>query len=56
MDFVLNSTGKAMGDHGIKWRGETLPDLDYADDLSILVESVSKMNKLIEFCEFTVLE
>ena len=22
MDFVLRSTGKAMGDHGIKWEGE----------------------------------
>ena len=21
MDFVLRSTGKAMGDHGIKWGG-----------------------------------
>ena len=25
-----------MGDHGVKWGGKTLPDLDYADDLSIL--------------------
>ena len=42
MDFVLRSTGKAIGDHGIKWGGRTLLDLDYADDLSILDESVSK--------------
>ena len=27
-----------MGDHGIKWGGKTLLDLDYADDLSILDE------------------
>ena len=29
MDFVLRSTGKAMGDHIIKWGGKTLLDLDY---------------------------
>ena len=38
-----------MGDHGIKWRGKTLLDLHYADDLSILDESVSKMKELLEF-------
>ena len=48
MDFVLRSTGKAIGDHGIKWGGRTLLDLDYADDLSILDESVSKMNEFLE--------
>jgi hypothetical protein len=50
MDFVLRSTKKAMGDHGIKWGGKSLLDffLDYADDLSILDESVSKMNKVLE--------
>ena len=48
MDFVLRSTGKAIGDHGIKWEGKTLLDLDYADDLSILDESVSKMNEVLE--------
>ena len=37
-----------MGDHGIKWGGKTLLDLDYADDLSILDESVSKMNEFLE--------
>ena len=46
MDFVLRSTGKAMGDRGIKWGGKSILDLDYADDLSILDESVSKMNEL----------
>ena len=46
MDFVLKSRGEAIGDHGIKWEGKTLLDLDYADDLSILDESVSKMNKV----------
>ena len=29
MDFVLRSTGKAMGDHGIKWGGKSLLDLYY---------------------------
>ena len=42
MDFVLRSTGKAIGDHGIKWGGKTLLELDYADDLSILDESLRK--------------
>jgi len=45
---VLRSIVKAMGDHGIKWGRKTLLDLDYADDLSILDESVSKMNELLE--------
>ena len=48
MDFVLRSTGKAMGDHGIIWGGKTLLDLDYADNLSIIDENVSKMNELLE--------
>ena len=38
-----------MGDHGIKWGAETLLDIDYADDLSILDESMMKMNELLEF-------
>ena len=48
MDFVLRSTGKAIGDHEIKWGGKTLMDLDYADDLSILDESASKMSEFLE--------
>ena len=48
MDLVLRITGKTMGDHGIKWGRKTLLDLDYADDLSILDESVSKINELLE--------
>ena len=48
MDFVLWSTGRAIGDHGIKLGGKTLLDLDYADDLSILDESLSKMNEFLE--------
>ena len=48
MDFVLRSTGKAIGDHGIKWGGKTLLYLDYTDDLSISDESVIKMNELLE--------
>ena len=43
--FVLRSTGKAMGDHGIKWRGL---DFDFVDYLSNLEESVSEMNELSE--------
>ena len=37
-----------MGDHGIKWGGKTLLDLEYADELSILSESVSRMNELLK--------
>jgi len=48
IDFVLRSTGKAMGEHGIKWRRKTFLDLDYANDLSNLDESASKMNELLE--------
>ena len=35
---------------------KSLLDFDYADDLSILDESVSKINELLEVCEFRVLE
>ena len=48
MDFVLRSTGKAIGDKRIKWGRKALPDLDYANDLSILDEIVSKMNQYLE--------
>ena len=48
MDFVLRSTKKAMEDHGIKWGGKSLLDLDFADDLSILDESVNKMSEVLE--------
>ncbi|XP_065561191.1 LOW QUALITY PROTEIN: probable chitinase 10 [Artemia franciscana] len=40
MDFVIKNTGKAMGEHGIKWGGNTFMDLDYADDLRILDEKM----------------
>ena len=41
-----------MGDRG----GKTLPDLYYANDLSILDESVCKMNEFFRgFAEFSVL-
>ena len=57
MDFVLRSTGKAIEDHEIKWGGKTLLDLDYANDLSILDESVRKMNEFLEVLhEFRVLK
>ena len=48
MDFILRSPGKAMGHYGIKWDGKALLDLDFTDDLSILGESASKMNELLE--------
>ena len=37
-----------MGEHGIKWGSKTFLDLYYADNLSILDESVSKVNELLE--------
>ena len=37
-----------MGEHGIKWGGKIFLNLDYADDLSILDESVNKMNELLK--------
>jgi hypothetical protein len=42
------STGKALGEHKIEWGGKTFLQLDYADDLSIVDESLSKMNELLE--------
>ena len=50
MDLVLRSTKKAIRDHEIKWGDTNLLDLDYADDLSILDESVRKMNEILEVC------
>ena len=48
MDFVLRSTGKAMGEHRSKWRRKSILYLDYADDLSIRDENVSKTNELLQ--------
>ena len=42
MSFVL--TGKAMGEHRIKWGRQTFLDLGYANELSILDESMSKID------------
>jgi len=47
MDFVLRRTGKATGEHRIKWRTKTLLELDNAGDLSILGQSLSKMSELL---------
>ena len=49
MDFVLRSSEKAIEDHGIKRRGKTVGDLDYADDLSILEKNMNQMNELLNF-------
>ena len=37
-----------MWEYGIQWGGKTLLDLDYVDELSILDESGSKINELLE--------
>ena len=48
MDFILSSKAKAMRENGMKWGSQTFLDVDYADDLGILDESVSKMIKHLE--------
>ena len=48
LDFVLRSTGKRIEDHRIKRGGKTLLDFNYADDVSIVDESVSKTNEFLE--------
>ena len=48
MNFVLRSTSKAMVGHGIELGNKILLSSDYADDFSILDESLSKMNELLE--------
>ena len=37
-----------MEDNGVQCGGKAFLDLDYAEDLSILGESVSKINELLE--------
>jgi hypothetical protein len=37
-----------MEEHGIKWGSINFQDIDYADDLNILDEKVSKLNELLE--------
>ena len=51
MDFILRSPAKAIGVDELKWRSKTFLDLNYAEDLSILDESLSKMNKLSEILQ-----
>ena len=48
-DFILSDhNGKEMGEQRIKRGGETFLDLDYVDDLSILDESLTKINEVLE--------
>ena len=37
-----------MGGHGNKQEGNTVLDLDYADDVSVLDENVGKVNEFLE--------
>ena len=46
MNFVLRSTGKVTGEREINWGRKTFLELDYADDLSILDEIMSKLNEI----------
>jgi len=43
---------KVTGEHVINWGSKTLPDLDFADDLRILDESVIKKNEFFEILRF----
>ena len=47
-EVCLKEHRKGNGRPRSKWGGKTLLDLDYADVLSTLDESVSQMNELIE--------
>ena len=47
---------KGNGDYRIKRGSKTLLDSDYADNISILDENVSKINELTEVCEFIIQE
>ena len=44
MSFVVRSSAKTKEEQEINWGCKNLLELDYADDLSILDENVSKMN------------
>ena len=46
--FCLNENGKGNGRPRNHMGKKTLLDLDYADDLSILDEILSKMNELLK--------
>ena len=56
--YIDHFDGRCLREHRkgngrpLKWGGKSLLDLDYADDLSILDESVSKMNELLEVLRF----
>ena len=48
MCLARSITAKAKRERGIKCGTKTLPDLDYAEDLSALYESVIKINELLD--------
>ena len=47
IEFVLRSTAMAMGEHEINSCIQTLLKYDWAEDLRILNENVSKMNEVL---------
>ena len=47
MDFVLSSTTKALQERGMKWGSRNVLELEYADDVSVLDEHISKMNSFL---------
>jgi len=49
MDFALMNTNKAIRKHGIQLEGKNLMNSGYADDLSILDETIFKMNGALGF-------
>ena len=48
MKFVLKGTPKALGEHRIKWRGKDIQDLECADDLGLVDESVRRMSETLD--------
>ena len=56
MGLCLNAQEMQCETLELNWEEKLVLNLDYADDLSILDESGSKMNEFLEVCKFRVLE
>jgi len=48
MKSVLKGTAKALEKQRIKWRGKDIQDLDCADDLGLVDESVRRMSETLD--------
>ena len=54
MDFMPRITAKVMGKLGNKLEGKSVLNFDYAYDLRMLDENISKMNNLLEVLKVRV--